>query len=89
MVADYADPAVLVRGDDVYRGREEIRDYFDTVPSRLGGRSVEFEEPEERSPGVVEVRWRIAGTPISGLDRYHLRDGRIVEQIVLLDAGDF
>ena len=42
MAEDYADNAVLVRGNDVYTGKEEILDYFSGVPERLGSGVIEF-----------------------------------------------
>ena len=42
MAEDYADDAVLVRGNDVYTGKEEIFEYFNGVPERLGSGVIEF-----------------------------------------------
>lgn len=91
MSADYALDAVLRRGPDRYEGREAIAAYFATVPDRLGGRTVGFGEPVETGEGRVEVAWRIEGgpAPITGRDRFVVRDGWIAEQEVHLDGGDF
>jgi NAD(P)-dependent dehydrogenase (short-subunit alcohol dehydrogenase family) len=88
MSADYALGAVLQRGPDRHEGREAIARYFDGVPARLAGRSVEFRDVQEQGDGSVVVRWRIDGAA-SGHDRFVVRDGWIVEQSVHLDTDDF
>jgi hypothetical protein len=89
MSADYAPGAVIERGAERIDGRDAIAAYFDTVPPRLGDRTVEFDEPVEQADGSVVVRWCISGTGVSGRDRFVVRDGLIVEQDVQLDHGDF
>ena len=42
MAADYAYDAVLIRGDKIYNGKDEILDYFKSVPERLGNDRLEF-----------------------------------------------
>ena len=86
MAADYATDAVLVR-DVRYVGRDAIRDYFLTVPERLGGEVVRFGPPEPRGETVV-VPWRI-GEKASGRDTYVVEHGVIVSQVVALDGDDF
>lgn len=91
MAGDYADDAVLIRGDDRYGGRDVIRAYFSTVPQRLGDGVVEFGEPEVDGDRVV-LPWRINGGPAdgtSGRDTFTIRGGRIVEQVVRLADADF
>lgn len=91
MAADYDIDAVLHRGADVHDGWDAIADYFDTVPDRLAGRTVEFSDVTATAPGVVVVRWRITGGngPTSGRDTFEARDGRITAQSVELAAADF
>jgi ketosteroid isomerase-like protein len=89
MSADYAPDAVIDRGSDRLVGRDAIAAYFATVPARLGGRAVDFEEPVALDDGSIVVRWHIAGTDVSGRDRFVVRDGLIAEQYVELDNGDF
>ena len=91
MAADYAIDAVLIRGATSHDGWEAIADYFDTVPNRLAGRSVEFQDPTATATAEVLVRWQIKGDGVaaSGRDTFVVRAGRIVRQTVELDTGDF
>jgi hypothetical protein len=89
MAADYDTEAVIVRGGDRHEGRTAIADYFATVPERLGGAAVVFDEPVLDADGSVEVRWSIPSLQVSGTDRYVVRNGQIVEQDVMLDGADF
>jgi ketosteroid isomerase-like protein len=89
MSADYAHEAVIERGGCRLVGRDAIAAYFETVPTRLDGRSVEFDDPVEQADGSIVVGWRITGINVSGRDRFVVRDGLIVEQLVQLDHGDF
>jgi len=71
MADDYAEDAVVRRGDDQHRGRAEIAAYFATVPGRLAGARVQVGDvavdgptagggaPGQRVTGRVVVRWRI------------------------------
>lgn len=90
MAADYALDAVLHRERD-YVGHDAIRAYFATVAERLAGGAVAFEDVRGEGD-AVRVRWRIVGGPgdgTSGHDLLRVVDGRIVEQTVHLDGGDF
>lgn len=93
MAADYAVDAVLVRGDDQYQGWAAIADYFDTVPARLGGCSVDFRGIEHTAAGEVATTWSIVGDGTaaggSGTDTFVVTDGRISRQVVALDGRDF
>jgi limonene-1,2-epoxide hydrolase len=93
MAADYALDARLDRGDLTHGGWMEIADYFDTVPARLEGRSLDVEGTEtDRATGHVTVRWAVRGhdrTIATGVDRYEVVAGRIVHQVVSLDGTDF
>lgn len=105
MAADYAPDAVLVRPDRTFRGPKAIAEYFRSVPARLGGGVVVFEDtrvvggphgggPEDAGAAdtAIVVRWRIAGGPgdgRAGRDTYRVVDDRIVHQLVSLDDGDF
>lgn len=91
MAADYAEGAMIERPDATYRGRAAIREYFHTVPDRLGGGSVVFDEIEPRSDGAV-VTWRIEGGPgdgSRGRDTLVVVDGAILRQRVELAGPDF
>ena len=92
MAADYALDATLTRGGDELTGWFEIADYFDSVPARLTGRSLEFADVAEHPDGTVTVRWTItdgAAESASGTDTYLVANGRIVAQSVALATDDF
>ena len=88
MAADYAEDAVLVRGERRYEGRSAIRAYFASLPSRLGDGVVTF--PHVQTDGErVTFRWRVAGGPAhgaAGTDVCMVSDGLIVEQRVHQDG---
>ena len=88
MSADYALGAELVRGDETHRGWRRIAEYFDSVPGRLGGRTLELGAPEPDGDRYVTVGWSIEGAA-SGRDRYEVGEGRIIRQTVELDGTDF
>lgn len=95
MAADYAHDAVLIRGADVHEGWFSIADYFDTVPHRLGQRTVEFTDVAAVARETVAVRWRIAdpsddsAAAATGRDTFEVHAGRIIRQTVELDDVDF
>lgn len=93
MAADYADDAILERAGDRYDGRAAIEAYFRTVPERLGGATVVFDELLIDGD-VASFRWHLDGLPdgtpaVSGTDVCVIDDGLIVHQRVRLDATDF
>ncbi len=90
MAAGYAADAVLVRPDDVHRGREEILAYFRTVPERLGSARVEFDDLVISQDTAV-FRWHLEGaeSAVSGTDTCTVVAGAIVRQVVTLDVEDF
>lgn len=90
MAADYADDAVLERAGSTYRGRDAIRDYFATVPARLGDARVVFDRLDVDGDTAV-FSWHLEGgaAPASGTDVCRIADGAIVTQTVHLDAADF
>jgi NAD(P)-dependent dehydrogenase (short-subunit alcohol dehydrogenase family)/ketosteroid isomerase-like protein len=88
MSADYALDAVLERGGERHEGREAIAAYFASVPARLAGRTVSFDDIREEPDGSVVVRWTI-GAEAAGHDRFVVRDGWIARQRVQLDGTDF
>ena len=93
MAADYSVDAVLVRGEDMYRGWNAIADYFDGVPVRLGERAVTFDEVRPLPNGEVETQWTIAADDaddrVTGSDTFVVVHGRIVHQTVRLLSDDF
>ena len=90
MASDYSDSAVLVRGSESYTGITEIAEYFKTVPLRMGSAEIEFFEPEV-SGEIASFKWRIqSGDTITrGKDTVVVRNGKIVEQQVMLLTEDF
>lgn len=90
MAADYADDAVLDRGDEVHHGRTAIEAYFATVPGRLGDARVVFDSLTVDGD-TATFSWHLEGTPtpVSGTDVCVVRGGLIVSQVVHLDASDF
>jgi limonene-1,2-epoxide hydrolase len=96
MAADYAFDAVLVRGEHTHDGWAAIADYFDSVPDRLGGRTVTFDDVTTTPNGDVQTRWTIAGDDANGanavangVDTFVVAGGRIVHQTVELLSADF
>ena len=90
MAADYASDAVLIRGDKIYNGRNEILDYFRSVPERLGNDKLEFLEFNVTGDEAV-FSWQIVGDTIkaSGQDVLVISNGLILEQEVFLSDSDF
>ncbi|MBT96041.1 MAG: hypothetical protein CL431_08745 [Acidimicrobiaceae bacterium] len=90
MAADYADDAILIRGNDTYTGKVEIYDYFKSVPSRLGSAKVEFTNVEIKEDTIV-FDWLISNSPTnaSGQDHLLIANGLIVKQEVFLQNSDF
>lgn len=94
MAADYALDARLERPGAAFSGWAEIAGYFDTVPARLDGRTIEFgplDTPDHAAGDSVTVRWTVRrdGGPVTtGADRYRVTAGRIAHQTVTLDGPD-
>ncbi len=90
MAIDYADDAVLERPDGTFTGIGAIRDYFATVPERLGSAHVVFDELTVDGD-TASFRWHLEGVaePVSGRDVCVIADGAIVHQRVTLDNDDF
>ena len=90
MAEDYADNAVLVRGNDVYTGKEEILDYFSGVPERLGSGVIEFLKLEVNG-SIAYFSWKITDDQklISGKDELIIKHGLIQHQEVTLLTEDF
>jgi limonene-1,2-epoxide hydrolase len=97
MAADYALDAVLDRGGERHEGWAAIADYFESVPGRLQGSTLQtavLAEPPADPEADVVVAWRViendgGGVLSSGTDAYAVAGGRIVNQLVQLDAADF
>ena len=90
MAEDYADDAVLVRGNDVYTGKEEIFEYFNGVPERLGSGVIEFLKLEVNET-TAYFSWKITDDQkiICGKDILTIKDGQIQHQEVTLLTEDF
>lgn len=91
MACDYAEDAVLTRGEDIYCGREAIEAYFGTVAQRLAGGHVAA-TVVTTAIDVAVICWRIVGGPahgVAGRDTCRIQDGKIVSQRVELDRRDF
>jgi len=90
MAADYANHAVLIRGDEIYNGKNEILDYFKSVPERLGNDKLEFIKFNVRGDEAT-FSWQIVGDTIkaSGQDVLVISDGFIIRQEVFLLDSDF
>jgi ketosteroid isomerase-like protein len=91
MASDYAEHAVIERPDATYRGRPAIREYFRSVPDRLGDGTVVFDDVDTGLDGTV-VTWHIEGGPGDGTrghDTLVVDDGAIVHQRVKLAGPDF
>ena len=90
MAEDYADDAVLVRGNDVYAGKEEIFEYFNGVPKRLGSGVIEFLKLEVNET-TAYFSWKITDDQkiICGKDMLTIKDGQIQHQEVTLLTEDF
>ncbi|MEG3586736.1 MAG: nuclear transport factor 2 family protein [Actinomycetota bacterium] len=90
MAADYAYDAVLIRGDKIYNGKDEILDYFKSVPERLGNDRLEFTRFNVCGDEAT-FSWQIVGDTIkaSGQDVLVISDGLIIKQEVFLSNSDF
>lgn len=91
MAADYAEDAVLVRGDRTHEGRAAIQAYFAGVPTRLAGGRVVC-GPPVRVDTHIRFDWHIIGGPAegsAGTDRCTVTDGLISHQVVSLQKNDF
>jgi hypothetical protein len=90
MAADYAEHAVLERPGEVFTGRAAIEAYFLSVPDRLGGAFVVFDELTVTAD-TATFRWHLDGAnaAASGQDVCLIGDDGIVHQQVTLDDGDF
>lgn len=89
MAADYADTAVLHRGDETHEGREAIEAYFRTVPQRLGSARVVFDRLAVDGD-TATFWWHLeGGAAASGRDVVVVRDGLIISQVVYLESADF
>ena len=90
MADDYAENAILHRAGEVYAGRAAIEAYFGTVPARLGGGRVVFDD-FKIDGSLATFHWRLEGAPsaASGHDVCTIADGKIVSQVVHLNDSDF
>ena len=91
MAADYADDAVLIRPGMTLVGFTAIESYIEGITARIGGGTVRFLTFDIHDEHI-SFRWIIEGGPgdgTSGIDEVTVRDGKIVRQVVRLDAGDF
>lgn len=90
MAADYDKNATLHRAGRVYHGRTAIQRYFTTVPKRLAGATVIFDELHV-SGNIATFHWHLEGaaTKVSGTDTCTIEGGLIVKQVVALDNADF
>lgn len=90
MAADYAPDAILVRGDDHFKGETAIAAYFGGVPDRLGDAIVVFDSLEVEGE-TATFRWHLEGmdADASGTDVCRIVDGMIVHQVVHLTTNDF
>lgn len=92
MAADYHLAARLSRGETLLDGWMEIADYFDDVPARLSDSVLAVETLSEPRPGHVRSTWTITspdGAIVRGRDEFAVESGRIIEQTVHLEHGDF
>jgi ketosteroid isomerase-like protein len=90
IMEDYADDAILISGDGVLRGTDEIRGMYSDLLPEFDHESVEFELDEQ----IVEdeyafIIWH-AKTPENvyefASDTFVVRDGEIVAQTLAVDA---
>ncbi|MEC7530910.1 MAG: nuclear transport factor 2 family protein, partial [Actinomycetota bacterium] len=73
-----------------YTGKEEIIEYFNGVPERLGSGVIEFLKLEVNET-TAYFRWKITDDQkiISGKDMLTIKDGQIQHQEVTLLTEDF
>ena len=90
MAEDYAQDALLVRGEDVFAGKEEIFNYFAGVPNRMGSGVIKFMKLEVDGASV-SFFWEITDNKkvVSGKDVMIIKNGLIQHQEVTLLTEDF
>jgi hypothetical protein len=87
-VADYSDDAVMIQPGKVTEGKAALRalflNGFSRVPAgaRLG---MEIERIWQEGENIVSAPWH-KGTTLNGIDKFLLRDGKIVVQAVFLSG---
>jgi ketosteroid isomerase-like protein len=87
-VADYTDDAVMILPGKVVEGKAALRalflNGFSKVPpgARLG---MEIERIWQEGKNIVAAPWH-KGTSLNGIDKFLLRDGKIVAQAVFLSG---
>ena len=90
MAADYASDAILIRGDQIYNGKDEILEYFKSVPERLGNDKLKFLRFNVAGD-EARFSWQIVGDTIkaSGQDVLVISNGLIIKQEVFISDSDF
>ena len=68
MAEDYAQDALLVRGEDVFAGKEEIFNYFAGVPNRMGSEVIKFMKLEVDGASVSFFGKSLMTKVVSGKD---------------------
>jgi ketosteroid isomerase-like protein len=82
IIRDYADDAHLLSGDRTYRGKPEIREFFEGFLAALSPRAVrEFALKSLRCEGnIAHITWSAGRRLPLGTDTFVVCDGKIISQ---------
>lgn len=82
IMGDYAEDANFLSGDRTYRGKSEIREFFENFLAALPPQAVrEFVLKSLRCEGnVAHITWSAGYRLPLGTDTFVVRDGKIVSQ---------
>jgi ketosteroid isomerase-like protein len=87
-VADYAEDAVMILPGKVVEGKAALRALFLAGFARVPaneGLGMEIERTWQEGANIVSAPWH-KGKTLNGIDKFLLRDGKIVAQAVFLSG---
>jgi len=88
-VADYADDAVMILPGKVVEGKEALRALFLAGFARVSpneGLGMAIERTFQEGKNIVSAPWHKTNEPLNGIDKFYLRDGKIIAQAVFLSG---
>jgi ketosteroid isomerase-like protein len=88
-VADYADDAVMILPGKVVEGKAALRALFLAGFARVPpneGLGMAIERTFQEGKNIVSAPWHKTNEPLNGIDKFYLRDGKIIVQAVFLSG---
>jgi hypothetical protein len=88
-VADYADDAVMILPGKVVEGKDALRALFLAGFARVApneGLGMAIERTFQEGKNIVSAPWHKTNEPLNGIDKFYLRDGKIIVQAVFLSG---